>query len=736
MKFRNGHWLLKKGIEPIYATEVYNASEKDGVLTLLAPSGRIYNRGCTLTSALTVELSAPCEGVIRVDAWHFKGDNTKYPEYELNTDGTAPAISGTDDFTDFSSGCLTCRVNRRPGQWGFEFFSMGKRLTGSGEHSLARYLDTNTGRSYMCEELDIDVGEYIYGLGERFTAFLKNGQSVDMWNADGGTSSEQAYKNVPLYLSSKGYGVFVNDTGDTSFEIGSENVEKAEFAVAGEHLSYLVIAGPTPKDVLKRYTFMTGRPALPPEWSFGLWLSTSFTTDYDENTVSGFIDGMKQRDIPLSVFHFDCFWMEGFKWCNFTWDSATFPDPKGMLRRYHEKGLHICVWLNPYIAQASECFEEAVEHGYLIKKADGSVWQTDLWQAGMGIIDFTNPEAASWYQSKIKALLDMGVDCIKTDFGERIPVNGIRYFDGSDPMRMHNYYSYLYNKCVFELLEREKGKGNAIVFARSGTAGSQRFPCHWGGDNTACYVSMAETLRAGLSLSASGFGFWSHDISGFEATAPAHVYKRWCQFGLLSSHSRLHGSSSYRVPWLFDEEASDVVREFSKLKNRLMPYIYALAVEAHTFGTPVLRPMFMEFPGDPACETLDRQYMLGDKLLVAPVFSESGEVTYYLPDGEWTHLIDGRKLKGGRWITESYDFMSLPLWVRENSVLPVGARDDRPDYDYTESLTLRAYSLKEGASASAAVYDEKGALALSAKLTRRDGRLILESDKDITVCEL
>ena len=303
--------------------------------------------------------------------------------------------------------------------------------------------------------------------------------------------------------------------------------------------------------------------------------------------------------------------MKGYQWCDFKWDDEVFPDPAGMLKRYKERGLKICVWINPYIAQKSYLFDEGMEKGYLVKTKDGGVWQTDMWQPGMALVDFTSEDACKWYQSKLEELLDMGVDCFKTDFGERIPVRDIVYNDESDPLKMHNYYTFLFNRTVFELLERKKGVGKATVFARSATAGSQQFPVHWGGDSTASYPSMAETLRGGLSLSLCGFGFWSHDIGGFERTASADLYKRWCAFGMLSSHSRLHGSDSYRVPWAFDEEATDVLRKFVKLKCRLMPYLYSQAVKAHTKGVPMLRPMFMEFPEDRACETLDMQYMLG-----------------------------------------------------------------------------------------------------------------------------
>jgi alpha-D-xyloside xylohydrolase len=579
----------------------------------------------------------------------------------------------------------------------------------------------------MIDSLFLDVGEKVYGFGERFTPYVKNGQVVETWNEDGGTASEIAYKSVPFYMTNRGYGVFVENPGDVSFEVASEKVERVQFSLPGEELTYDVIYGETPKEILNRYTTLTGRPALPPAWSFGLWLTTSFTTSYDEQTVNKLIDGMAKYEIPLNVFHFDCFWMKGFNWCDFSWDPDTFPDPEGMLKRLKARGLHICVWINPYIAQESPLFAEGMEKGYLLRKENGDVWQTDLWQAGMGILDVTNPEAKKWFCGHLKRLTDMGVDCFKTDFGERIPVRGVKYHDGSDPVRMHNYYTYLYNQMVFELLERERGEGEAMLFARSATAGGQKFPVHWGGDNSASYVSMAETLRAGLSLSHSGFGYWSHDISGFEQTAPADVYKRWCAFGMLSSHSRLHGSSSYRVPWLFDEESCVVLKEFVNLKCRLMPYLYGAAVEAHETGAPMLRPMMLEFPGDIAAETCDTQYMLGGKLLVAPVFHADGHVDYYLPEGRWTSLLTGEVRQGGRWVRETHDFHSLPLWVRENCVLPMGDCETRSDYDYTDNVTLHVYEPADG-TLTVAIPDTRGDVAARYTLTVLSDAVTVETD--------
>ena len=734
MKFTNGYWLMREEIDPAFAVEYFDHEIDGNELVIYAATKHIPDRGATLNSPLlTIRISSPMPNVFAVKIVHFDGAVHTSPSFEKRINGGPVSIeknltdSGDGQLT-FTSGHAVVAIDTRPESWGISFYRGGKFLTESSYRNEAYLKNRESGKVYVAEQLRLSVGEYIYGLGERFTPFVKNGQSVDIWNEDGGTASEQTYKNIPFYISNRGYGVFVDDPGDVRFEIGSEKVERVQFSTEGERLGYYVFCGDSPKEAVRLYTELIGKPALPPAWSFGLWLTTSFTTDYDEETVTGFIDGMKERNIPLHTFHFDCFWMKAYEWISLTWDPDTFPDPPAMLKRLHERGLKICVWINSYVAQKSPLFAEGRDKGYFIKKTDGSVWQTDLWQAGMAIVDFTNPEAVRWYEEKLEALLDMGVDSFKTDFGERIPVTGIRYYDGSDPVKMHNYYTYLYNRTVFRLLERKRGKGEAALFARSATAGSQQFPVHWGGDCSASYLSMAETLRGGLSLSLAGFGFWSHDIGGFEQTASADVYKRWCAFGLLSTHSRLHGSSSYRVPWLFDDEASDVLRFFVRLKCSLMPYIYGHAVQSARTGIPVLRPMLLEFPEDPTCAFLDRQYMLGDSLLVAPVMSEDGIVTYYLPKGRWTHFLNGEVREGGRWYTDYYDYFSLPLYVREGSIIPIGENEERPDYDYTHGTTLRIYELREGKTAKIRIPTVDGREEIEICAENSMGKISIKAD--------
>ena len=721
MKFTDGQWLLQPGVAAHYATQAYAVETHDDRVVVLATTRHIKHRGDTLQGpTLTLTLSSPLPGAVRVQVAHYAASEA--PRLHVPMVGaSAPKVTivETDAKVTLTSGGLSVDVLKGDG-WGLVFREGDRVLTRSDWRGLGYVQWTGKG-NYMHEQLSLAVGETVYGLGERFTPWVKNGQVVENTNRDGGTACEQAYKSVPFYLTSRGYGVLVNEAGPVSFEVASEKVARVQFSREGESLDYVVLQGPTPKDVVTRLTALTGRAPLPPAWSFGLWLTTSFTTNYDEATTTSFIDEMKCRELPLSVFHFDCFWMREFQWCDFQWDKRQFPDPEAMLERLHARGLKISLWINPYIAQKSPLFAEGVAAGYFIRRTNGLAFQTDQWQPGMAIVDFTNPAAVTWYQGHLRRLLAMGVDCFKTDFGERIPDKDVVYFDGSDPVEMHNLYALQYNEAVYNLLVEVRGQEEAVVFARSTYASGQRYPVHWGGDCWSNFESMAESLRGGLSLTTCGFAFWSHDIGGFEGNPPPAVYKRWIQFGLLSSHSRLHGSSFYRVPWLVDEESCTVLQAFTRLKHRLMPYLYAQAIAATETGVPMMRSMVMEHPHDPACTTLDRQYHLGDSLLVAPVFTESGEVDFYLPEGTWTHLLSGEVKPGGRWHRETHDFLSLPLYAAAGTVIPWGSETERPDYDFARGVTLRVFALADGATARFEVASLQGDLAARGTV-RREGR--------------
>lgn len=737
MKVADGFWLSKKGYEVNYASQAYKVETTENAIKVLATPYTVMNRGMTLGGPnLEITYSSTCENTIKVHIDHYRGGLDNIPRFELNEDPNfKPVINRSEDSVELISGD-TKVVIRIADDWDVQFYYKDRHLTGGAWrstsiihenqfHANARMelqeddqdfnYPQDPNRTYIREQLKTDIGECIYGFGEKFTPFVKNGQVVEIWNSDGGTCSDQSYKNIPFYVSSKSYGVFVNSSDKVSFEVNSDTVSKVTFTQPGEELEYFIIGGENLEDVLKHYTDLTGKPSLPPAYTFGLWLSTSFTTSYDEETVTSFIDGMKDRKIPLQVFHFDCFWMKEYEWCNFEWDKDMFPDPEGLLKRLHDRGLEICVWINSYVGQQSKLFDIGKEKGYFIKNLDGSVYQSDMWQPGMAIVDFTNPEACEWFKGLLKKLFDMGVNNIKTDFGERIPTK-VKYFNGKDPIKMHNYYTYLYNKCVFEALEEYYGKDKACLFARSATVGGQKFPVHWGGDCYAEYSAMSETLRGGLSLCSSGFGFFSHDMGGFEATAPADVYKRWCAFGLLSTHSRLHGSTSYRVPWVYDEdgdtEACDVLRHYTVLKGRLMPYLWAQANKTHTEGVPMMRSMIIAFSDDTACKYLDQQYMLGDNLCIVPVMNEEGIAEFYVPDnGTWTDIQSGETYEGGKYYTRKCDYFQTPILARPNSIVTYGNFDAEDKmtvvYDYLQDAEAVVYGLEDGKTAQATIFDSE-----------------------------
>ena len=760
MKFTNGYWLTRPGVEALYARSPYELSVgPDGrSIDVLATTRVVTGRADTLNlPTFRIHATSPAEGIIRVQATHWKGARTcpGFPVHEQDPDsgfvkasaqGAGDGEVGEDGASvTLTSGNLSLNMTKGP-VFDMAFACEGKELTHARGKSLARFalapdaaVSTQpvgefgvapTARAYdespvfTAIQLGLSVGERVYGFGERFGPYLKNGQSIDIWNEDGGTASEQGYKDIPFYMTSNGYGVLVNNRGHVSFEVATENTETVQFSVPGEVLDFYLIAGPNPERILERYTALVGRPAKVPAWSYGLWLTTSFTTKYDEKTVTSMIDGMARRHIPLSVFHYDCYWMREFHWTDFQWDRRFFPDIEGTLGRLHrEKGLHVCAWINPYIGQESVLFDQAADQGYLVRKPNGDIWQTDLWQAGMGLVDFTNPDACKWFKEQVKHLLKQGVDAIKTDFGERIPADVV-WFDGSDPASMHNWYTQLYNQTVFEAIEEVYGKGQACLYARSATVGGQQQPVHWGGDCESTFNGMAQTLRAGLSLVSSGFGFWSHDIGGFEGARPdPAVYKRWIAFGLLSSHSRLHGSTVYRVPWLFDEEderrgvvnppeqtAVSVLRKFTRLKISMMPYLYQVGLGAHERGVPVMRSMFMEFPDDRTALDCDRQYMLGPSLLVAPVFSYTGDVEYYLPKGVWTDWFTGRQVdcrQSGQWMHEKHGFDTVPLWVRDGTVLVTRRGQESTEYAYGTDSRVSVFLAHDG-RASATVTEEDG----------------------------
>ncbi|MGD8245475.1 MAG: glycoside hydrolase family 31 protein, partial [Anaerolineae bacterium] len=585
------------------------------------------------------------------------------------------------------------------------------------------------GRLTVWEAVAVAPGEAFYGLGEKFTPLDKWGQEHVSWAIDvGNVSSYRAYKNVPFLMSTAGYGLFVHSSYPILYRMGSESSISYSIHIDDAQLDYFLIYGPSFQHILKRYTDLTGRAPVPPKWSFGFWISRCGYRSRSE--VETVVQEMRARDLPCDVISLDPWWMGDGPWTTFEWDREAFPEPEAMVHGLRENGVRTCLWIHPYVPRGSGAYAEALEGGYLVRKPDGSVSPPieSFSGSALAAVDFTNPEARNWYQGKLRTLLDMGVSVFKSDFGEQAPVDAL-YWDGRSGLEMHNLYPLLYNKAVFELTEAYFGRG--LTWARSGYAGSQRYPVQWGGDSYGTLDQMACQIRGLLSYGMSGVPFCSHDVGGFDYAPEAfdretledqpqdpEVYVRWLQFGVFSSHVRAHGKQP-QEPWTYGREAEDIARRYLKLRYRLLPYIYSEAVRSSRTGLPMVRPMVLAYPSDPNTRSLDLQYMFGESFLVAPIVTRTNRRQVYLPDGEWVDYWTKGRVPGGRWIEVEAELDTLPLWVRSGAIIPMG-----PDMAYVgekpvDPLTLEIYYPSGNAELTVQDEDQTNIVVRTSRLADR-----------------
>ncbi|GKX28224.1 alpha-xylosidase [Vallitalea longa] len=516
--------------------------------------------------------------------------------------------------------------------------------------------------------LKLRQDEHIYGFGEKFTDFDKRGQKVLIRNFDTlGCRDETAYKNIPFYVSTYKYGMYVNSHLMSEFNVGSESTSTISAHVPNKDVEYFIILGESLKEITSKFMNLTGPATLPPKWSFGLWYSTGFK-DSSQELVEKDAKHFRDTKVPCDVFHFDCYWLREDKWCDFVWDNEMYPNRKEMLQNLKKEGYKICLWINPYVTIKTDMYKAGKELGYFIKDKDGNPYTADLWHGLLSLcamVDFTNPNAITWFQGKVASLLEEGVDVLKTDFGENIPYDSV-FYNGRTGEEIRNLYALLYNKAVYETTKKVKGKSSALVWGRSGFTGMQKYPVCWSGDPRSSYEGMSSTLRSGLSIGVSGVPFWSNDIGGFYGKVEDEVFVRWAQFGLFCSHSRLHGTST-RQPWAYSDRANNIVSEFIKLRYRLMPYIHETAEECVKEGVPFIRPLVLEHEDDPTVYNIYDQYYFGNDIMVAPVFGGDNAVRkIYLPEGKWQDVLRGTQYEGNKWITICAELEYMPVFIRNN----------------------------------------------------------------------
>lgn len=532
----------------------------------------------------------------------------------------------------------------------------------------------DTGRSCYAESVETRYDECFYGFGERFSRINKNGQEILNWVVNPvGVSNAKAYKSVPFFHSSRGYGVYCNTPRRIRFSMCDYFYKAYSFEVEDDLLDMFVFATGDYRKTLREYTGLTGRSQMPPKWAFGVWMSRNCYMSRDE--VEKVAEKLRKEKLPCDVMHIDWAYCRTCDY-DFEFDRERFPDVSAMSKKLLDMGIKLSVWQLPYIKETSAVYREAAEKGFLARHEDGTVADRE---AHEGVIDFSNPDAAAWYKDKLRGLLNQGIRVIKTDFGENAQ-ECYRYY-GADGRDMHNLYPLLYNKAAYEAC-REVHPGDSLVWGRSAYAGCQRYPVYWGGDSDSDYAGMYHSLRGGLSLGLSGFPFWSHDVGGYFCTPEPEVYIRWLQFGMLSPLVRFHGTSA-REPWAFGDEAVHQYRKYGNLRYSLMEYLYSEALRCAGDGTPMLRALILDFPDDPMTADIDDEYLLGRNILVAPVFSSDPVRKVYLPAGTaWLDLHSHRWHGGGKTAEIAVPIDITPVFLRGETatpfVEPMNYVDERP----------------------------------------------------------
>lgn len=542
------------------------------------------------------------------------------------------------------------------------------------------------------------LNECFAGTGERFEKMDLSGQTFFLKNQDGqGVNNRRTYKNIPFYLSSRMYGVFYHTTAHSKLSLAGVSTRSVEFMSDQALIDAFIIGGDTVEEILRGYRDLTGYPSMPPLWSFGIWMSRM--TYFSADEVNGICDRLRKEHYPCDVIHLDTGWFKTDWLCEWKFNEERFPDPKKFVQDLLKKGFKVSLWQLPYIAEDAEQIDEARKNNYICKLTKQQDSEGSNFSAldYAGTIDFTSKKATEWYKGLLKRLLDMGVKCIKTDFGENIHMDAI--YENMSPELLNNLYALLYQKAAYEITKDVTGDG--IVWARAAWAGCQRYPLHWGGDSCSSWDGLAGSLRGGLHFGLSGFAFWSHDVPGFHtlpnfmnSVVQDDVYMRWTQFGVFSSHIRYHGTNK-REPWYYPNIAP-MVKRWWKLRYKLIPYILRESEKATHSGSTIVQALIFHHPEDNNCWHIDDEYYFGDDFLVAPVMSSDNCRDIYLPEGEWVEFFTGDRFSvsdGGKWLKDIETPLDrMPVFVRKGAVIPIYPEDvdstDDMDMSKVENIII------------------------------------------------
>jgi len=599
-------------------------------------------------------------------------------------------------------------------------------------------------------------GESYFGLGDKPVHLNLKGKRFENWVTDSyayGKDTDPIYKAIPFYTGLHhgiSYGIFFDNTFRSFFDFSHERKNVTSFWAQGGVMDYYFIYGPQMEDVVANYTDLTGKPNhLPPLWALGYhqckW------SYYPEKKVKEVTSKFRELKIPCDAIYLDIDYMDGFK-C-FTWDKVHFPDPKRMVKELMDDGFKTVVIIDPGIKLDKDywVFKEGLEKDYFCKRADGPYMKGKVWPGECYFPDFTNPDVRKWWASLFKELIeDIGVKGVWNDMNEpavmEVPnksfPDDVRHdYDGNtcSHRKAHNIYGMQMARATYSGLKKYAYPKRPFVITRAAYAGTQRYTSSWTGDNSATWEHLWIANVQAQRMAMSGFSFIGSDIGGFAEQPNGELYARWIQLGVFHPFCRTHSSGDHgeQEPWMFGDEITNIVRSFIELRYQLLPYLYTAFWHYLNEGTPILKSLVLYDQEDIQTHYRTDEFIYGGQILVCPIIEPNSRGRrIYMPKGKWYDHWTGKAVNGGREVWVDADIDSMPLFVKEGSVIPKFPVQQYIGEKQFESITLEVY-YKEGKAESSLYDDEndgydytKGMYSeRSFKLNGKPNELILQQHK-------
>lgn len=723
--------------------EISNISFSDNILTIRTcvcthnenlSGGKLLK--VPVPGSMTIELASVATNVIRVRLINHRTTKDSYPFAIKTKPINLGAVEENEDEVIFKSSMLEAHISKDD-NFSIKYYYMGNLITsmnsnegGAGYRTgsgVSRSYTVDSAVSYTTEALSFGPDDNFYGLGADGTTILLNGKSLTVDNRYSEGSGIAHCTGVPFYLSTAKYGVFVNTIASPFFSFGGEFSSEVTFGVPGEELEYYIFAGNSMQDVLSMYTQLSGIPAPVPSWSFGTSIIIDDDFEVTDKEILDYIDNCFEKNIHISELHLGNSWLGANDKLGFTFDAKRFPDPGFFLRKLHDKNVRIGLGVNPYVSEISPSYKECLDCNYLIKNSNGSVYMRDCQCPGTALLDFTHIAARSWLQLKLDNLLKLGVDFFEADFkyGLFDFDDNVVFYDSSKRENVNNCYAELFNQAVYDTVSINKGAQNTMIIAESASAGSHIYPYQNCCVYNASFGSLYGAIKRGLSFGMSGFGYCNIDIPH---TNDDNLFLRWLQVATLVPHFRISTSTKYECITDKKPEILSSINLLLKMREGLAPYLFSAAAEASINGTPVMRTMSLEFPNDPAMLPLDRQFMLGQSIMVAPILSENGFVSYYVPAGCWTNLLTREKIIGPVFRKETFAKDLLPVLVRPGSIITTATPDSAGSVNFTNNVTFTVFELSEGIVAAAEIFNNDIKHSGIINILKQDNKITVRTD--------